>query len=128
MAAPAQLQFVSSLFTSKIFWAQVVTLVAMIASACGIHLLDAPGAQEQLIGVLDAIATVLLRLFFPSGPVSLGGPLTAPDPLPIPAGTSVVSVTAPPTGVAPIAVVQPLSENIHTVDATTEIPTVKNPR
>lgn len=102
----------------------------MIASACGVHLLDAPGAQEQLIGILDALATVVLRLWFPSGPVSVSGPLVAPPPLDIPAGTSVVSVTAPPagTGVAPLAVVQPLSENIHTVDATTEIPTVKNTR
>jgi hypothetical protein len=127
--APAKIQFVKSLFASKIFWTQMVTLAAMIASAAGWHLLDTPGQQEQLIGTLDAIATVALRLWFPTGPVSITGPVSVPAPVDVPVGASVVSVPTPAAiELQQTAIVQPLSDNIHTVDATTEIPIVKNPR
>lgn len=88
----AQLVFVRSLFTSKIFLAQVVTLVAMVMSAAGYHLIDAPGAQEQLIGVLDVIVTTLFRWLAPTGPVSLSGPVNAPATRILEPGTQVIHV------------------------------------
>lgn len=90
--AEAKLTFVTNIVTSKTFWAQVVTIIALGASAAGYKVLDAPGVQEQLIGALDAVATVILRLWFPSGPVSLTGPLTSPAPKDVPPGTSIVVV------------------------------------
>ena len=92
--APAQLAFVSSLFASKIFWVQVVSLVAMILSAAGVHVIDAPGAQEQIVGTLDALATMALRLWFPTGPVSLSAPFSTPANQNVPVGASVVHVDA----------------------------------
>ncbi len=113
--APAQLTFVSSLFASKIFWAQVVSLIAMIATAAGVHVLDAPGAQEQLIGGLDMLATIALRLFSPTGPVSLTAPFSTPAAQDIPAGASVVSVPAPQDAIQ-VAAVHALPIGTHTVD------------
>lgn len=113
--APAQLAFVSSLFTSKIFWTQVVTLAALIASAAGVHVLDDAGTQAQVIGMLDAIATALIRWWFPTGPVSLSGPLITPAPQDVPVGASVVTVAAPKDQVQ-VTAVQPLPVGSHTVD------------
>ncbi len=123
MNAPAQLNFVSSLFTSKICLAQVVTLIASIASAAGIKVLDDPAMQQQVILVLDALATALLRWLYPTGPVSVTGPVSTPPAQNVPVGSSVVSVPAP-AAMMQVATVQPLSDNVHTVDATTVIPTV----
>jgi len=95
--ADAKLTFVTNIITSKIFWVQVVTLVAMVASAAGYKVLDAPGVQEQLVGALDAFATIILRLWFPSGPVSITGPLTSPTPKDVPPGTSIVVVPSDPS-------------------------------
>ncbi len=95
MPAPAQLNFVSNLFASKIFWAQVVTLAAMILSAAGVHVIDAPGAQEQAIGILDALATMVLRLWFPTGPVSLSAPMSVPASKDVQAGAVVLHVPKP---------------------------------
>lgn len=69
-----------SLFASKIFWTQAVTLAAMILSASGVKVLDSPGMQEQLIGILDALATVMLRWMSPTGPVSLTAPIFPAKP------------------------------------------------
>jgi hypothetical protein len=112
--APAQLAFVSSLFASKIFWTQVVTLLAMILSAAGYHVINAPGAQEQIVGGLDAIATMALRLFAATGPVSLAGPASTPPPQDVPVGASVVTVAAPADAVQ-VTHVQPLDIGVHTV-------------
>lgn len=121
--APAQLQFVSSLFTSKIFWTQVITLIAMVLSASGVHVIDAPGVQEQLVGTLDVVFTVIFRLTGANGPVSLGAPLNTPAPVDVPPGASVVTVPTP-SATLQATVVQPLADGVHTVDATTEIPIV----
>jgi len=112
--APAQITFVSSLFASKIFWAQVITLAAMILSASGVHILDAPGAQEQAIGILDALATLALRWLAPTGPVSLSGPMSTPVNQDVPVGASVVHVAAPAEAVQ-VTAVQPIAVGTHTV-------------
>jgi hypothetical protein len=112
--APAQLAFVSSLFASKIFWVQVVTLVAMILSAAGVHILDAPGAQEQAIGILDALATMALRWLAPTGPVAIGAPFSTPANQDVPVGASVVHVAAP-TEALQVTAVQPIAVGTHTV-------------
>lgn len=121
--APAQLQFVSSLFASKIFWTQIITLAAMIASAAGVHVLDAPGAQEQAIGILDALATMALRLWLPTGPVSLTAPMSVPAAQDVPAGASVVHISAPTDAVQP-TVVRPLAVGTHTVAVAEPAPVV----
>jgi hypothetical protein len=92
--APAKLSFVSNLLTSKIFLTQLVTLVAMIASAAGYHVIDSPGVQEQIITFLDIAFTILFRLYS-SGPVAVFGPFSTPTQQDVPAGASVVSVPAP---------------------------------
>ena len=112
--APAQLIFVSNLITSKIFWTQVVTLVAMILSAAGVHVIDAPGVQEQVIGILDALATTALRLWAPTGPVSLSAPMSVPASQPVAVGASVVHVAAPAEAVQ-TTTVQALAVGEHTV-------------
>jgi hypothetical protein len=112
--APAKLQFVSSLLTSKIFWAQVVTVIALILSASGVHVLDDPAVQAQLIAAIDAIVTIVLRLYS-SGPVSLTGPISTPPSQDVPVGASVVAVPAPKDPTQITAVV-PLDAGTHTVD------------
>ncbi len=123
MSAPAQLNFVSSLFTSKIFWAQVVTLAAMILSAAGVHVIDAPGAQEQAIGILDALATMVLRLWFPTGPVSLTAPMSVPASIDVPAGGVALHVPAPEDR-AQTPTVKALEPGTHEVTVTPAILTV----
>lgn len=124
-AAPAQLNFVSSLFTSKIFLAQVVTVAASVASAAGIKILDDPAMQQQLILLLDALATALLRWQFPTGPVSVTGPASSPGAVDVPAGASVVKVwPAEASGMSMPAIVQALPSGIHTVDATRMVPAI----
>jgi hypothetical protein len=113
--APAQLTFVSSLFASKIFWTQAVALLALILSTAGYHVIDAPGAQEQLIGFLDVTATMLLRWLSPTGPVSLSAPFSTPAPQDVPAGASVVTVPAK-ADLVQASDVQPLDIGRHTVE------------
>lgn len=112
--ATAKLQFVSSLFGSKIFWAQVIALAASIASALGVHLLDSQEAQQQAIGMADMLATMALRLWFPTGPVSLTAPFSVPASQDVPVGASVVHVAAPQDAVQTTGV-QPLSVGTQTI-------------
>ncbi len=93
-SAPAKLQFVSSLFTSKIFLAQVVTLIATILNAAGYRVLDDPAAQQQVITILDLIVTALLRWLAPTGPVSVAGPVSTPPNRDVQVGTSVVTIAS----------------------------------
>ena len=114
-AAPAQIQFVSSLFSSKIFWTNIVGIAAMIASAAGAKVPGlAPGQQEETIGMLMALATMLLRWLAPTGPVSLTAPLSVPAAQDVPAGASIVHVAAPTDALQKTAV-QPLPVGTHTV-------------
>ncbi len=129
MTAPAQVAFVKSLFASRIFWTQAVAFAAIVASAAGYHIIDAPGVQEQLVGALDALFTIYFRLNGPNGPVSLTGPVSVPDPVDIHAGSSVVSVPTPAAiELQHTTTVQPLADAIHTVDATLPVAEVYNPR
>jgi hypothetical protein len=82
--------------------------------------------QEQLIGGLDMLATIMLRLWFPTGPVSLTGPLSTPAAQNIPAGASVVSVPAPKDAVQ-VAAVQALPVGSHTVDVVAPPPSIPPP-
>ncbi len=117
--APAQLSFVSNLFASKIFWTQVVALVAMIATAAGYHLpwLETPGSQEQLVGYIDMAATFLLRWLDSAGPVSIFAPFSTPAGQPVPVGASVVHVAAPADAVQ-VTAVQPIDVGVHRVEVT----------
>ena len=112
--APAKLTFVSNLFTSKIFLAQAVALLASILSAAGVHVLDDQGMQQQAIVVLDVVATGLLRWLFPTGPVSISAPVVTPPAQDVPVGASVVSVPAPKDQ-QQVTAVQPLDVGVHTV-------------
>lgn len=119
--APAQISFVSNLLTSKIFLAQIVTMIASIASAAGVHILDDQGMQQQAILLLDAVATALLRWLFPTGPVSLTGPVSTPANQNVPVGASVVHVAAP-AEVVQTTTVQPLTVGEHTVSVAPPAP------
>lgn len=111
----AKLTFVSNLLTSKIFLTQVVALAALIAGAAGVHVLDDQGTQAQIIGILDAIITVLLRWLFPTGPVSLTAPILTPAAQDVPVGASVVTVPAPKDQIQ-VPGVQPLDVGRSTVE------------
>ncbi len=116
VVAPAQLTFVSNLFTSKIFLTQVVALAATVANAAGYRVLDDPMVQQQAITILDLIVTALLRWLFPTGPVSVGGPVSTPANQDIQAGASVVTVVAQAEQTATNApAVQKLETGTHTV-------------
>lgn len=118
MTAPAKLQFVSNLATSKIFWAQIVTIAAIVLSACGVHVLDDPATQTQLIAAIDAVVTIGFRLGSNNGPVSLTGPMTTPPTQDVPTGASVVSVPAP-KDLTQTAAVLPLDTGAHIVEVGT---------
>lgn len=114
--APAQLNFVSNLFTSKIFLTQVIALAASIASAAGVHVLDDQGTQQQIIGVLDFVITAILRWQFSTGPVSVSGPVSTPSPRDVPSGVSVVTVVSPKEQEHTAAqAVQPIGTGVHEV-------------
>jgi hypothetical protein len=93
--APAQLNFVSNLFTSKIFLTQVASLIAVLASAEGVHVLDDPTMQVTLVAVLGAVATALLRWLAPTGPVSVSAPVVTPAAQDVPLGRSTVEIATP---------------------------------
>jgi hypothetical protein len=109
-----QLVFVTSLFTSRIFWAQVIALAALIATAAGFHP-DWWGAdhQAELVGLIDAVMTTVFRVSGPNGPVSVSAPLaTPPPPRELTPGDHVVTVTSTPMLSAhPIVTVSPLAPN-----------------
>ena len=100
---------------------QVVALLAFILSAAGYKVLDAPGAQEQLIGFLDVAATMLLRWLGPTGPVSLTAPFSTPAAQDVPAGASVVTVPVP-ADKSQTTDVQPLDVGRHTVEVVPATP------
>ncbi len=109
--APAQVTYTTNTFASPVFIGPLVTLIASIASAAGVHVLDDPAIQQQLILVLGIALTWALHWGFPSasGKLSFGGPApwTAPSPQDLQAGTSVVTVP-PPTASSQVTAVQPL--------------------
>jgi hypothetical protein len=97
--------FVASLFTSKIFWAQVVAIVATLATMSGFHPGWATEAnQAELVGMIDMFATTALRIWGFSGPVSLTAPISALAPQELTAGVHTVTVTPPVPVPAPVPV------------------------
>jgi hypothetical protein len=104
---------VKSLFTSKIFLAQVVTLVAMVATMAGYHPAWATEAnQAELVSMIDLVATTAFRMFGVNGPVSLTAPISTPAPQDLLPGSQAVEVKADPN--APVAI-QQLAPGVHTV-------------
>lgn len=124
--APAKLTFVSNLLTSKIFLTQVVAILASIASAAGVHLLDDQGMQQQLILVLDGVVTALLRWLFPTGPVSITAPVSTPAAQDVPVGASVVTVPVSANQLQ-VAGVQPLDVGTHTVAVDAPVSVISPP-
>jgi hypothetical protein len=110
-AAPAQVTYTTNAFASPVFLGPLVTLIASVASAAGVHVLDDPALQQQLILVLGIVLTWALHWQFPGASGKLGldapAPWTAPASQDISTGTSVVSVPAP-TATVQTTAVQPL--------------------
>ena len=48
-------------YTSKTLWAQAVLVVATVASALGLHVMD-PVTQDTIVGLLVAAGTIYFRL------------------------------------------------------------------
>jgi hypothetical protein len=55
-------------WSSKTIWASVVGGAALLAGAFGVHVLDDPAAQAEIVGVAMAIVGVVLR-FKTSAPI-----------------------------------------------------------
>jgi len=110
MQSNPQLVYVSSLFTSKIFWTQVLAGAGMLATALGLHpaWLSADN-QAELVGTLTMVATVAFRLFAASGPVSVTAPLSTPANQELGVGEHTITVAPPPPPVAPPAAVSVVS-------------------
>ncbi len=102
MASP-QLIFVRNLLSSKIIWAQLISLVASLASMAGVHVLDDQASQQEAIGFIDFFATTLLRWWFPTGPVALAAPFVTPAAVEVHPGSNDVHVAEaqPPTPLNP---------------------------
>jgi len=49
-------------YTSKTIWAQIVGVVAAVATAAGVHVLENPETQAMVVGVAVALATIVLRI------------------------------------------------------------------
>ncbi len=98
-----KLVFVASLFTSRIFWTQVIALAALVVTAAGYHpaLLSAEN-QAELVGLVDALMTTIFRVTGPNGPVTLSAPLRRrPPPLELAPGTHTVTVSRAVPGARP---------------------------
>lgn len=94
-----QLVFVTSLFTSRIFWTQVIALVALIVTAAGFHPdILSQANQAELVGLVDALMTTIFRVTGTNGPVSLKAPIRRPPaPVDVPPGRHTLTITAPLT-------------------------------
>ncbi len=107
MAQPQnpQLVYVASLFTSKIFYTQVLAAAATIATAFGLHpaWLSAEN-QVELVGALTMLATMAFRLWGSVGPVSLTAPISTPAPQELPPGVHTITVQPPLAPVPPTTV------------------------
>lgn len=108
MLTPAKLQYITSFATSKIFWTQVIMVFALMLGASGVHVLDDPLQQAELVAGISGVMTVIFRVFFSSGPVSMTGPMSSPPSQDIPAGNSVISVP-PPQETTQTVIVSPVS-------------------
>lgn len=116
-----KLVFVASLFTSKIFWSQVIALAAMIATASGAHPQWASEAsQAELVGLVDMIATTVFRLWGTNGPVSLSAPLSTPPAQDVSVGVHAVQVA--PGGATATVTTMPVGTSTISVPAAAVAP------
>lgn len=124
--APAQITFTSSLFTSPIFLGAIVTLIASIASAFGVHVLDSEAMQQQAILVLGVIITGILHWAFPNadGKLSASAPAAWNNPSPVPVQTGASAISVPhPEDANQAATVVPLDIGTHTIEIAQPAPT-----
>ena len=116
---PAQITFTTNVFASPAFLGPLITVIASLASAAGVHVLDNQVLQQQLILVLGVIITGWLHWQFPGASGKLGvnapAPWKAPSSQDIPAGASLVTVAAP-TDIVQATAVRPLPVGSHVVD------------
>lgn len=114
--APAQITYVTNPLLSPTIIGSVVTVIASIASGFGIHILDDPALQQQLVLIIGVLGTLFARWMWPNheGKLSFTAPLSVPAPQDVPAGASVINVPAPADKLQ-VADVQPLSTGTHTV-------------
>lgn len=93
-----------------------VTLAASIASASGVHVLDNPAIQQQLVVAIGIVGTAIAHWMWPhnDGKLSFAAPLSTPAPQVLPTGTSVVTV-AKPDDTTKVTDVKPLPLGEHIV-------------
>lgn len=115
--APAQITYTTNPLLSPAVLGAVVTLAASIATGMGVHVLDSPAVQQQLVVVLGILGTAFAHWMWPNqdGKMSLSAPLSTPAPQDIQPGASVVSVPLPRDKVQTTDV-QPLPAGVHTVE------------
>ena len=115
--SPASITYTTNPLLSPTVLGGVVTLLASIASAFGVHVLDDPMLQQQLVLVLGLVGTAVARWMWPNndGRLSFAAPLSTPASQDLPAGASVVNVPAP-ADKTQTTDVQPLPIGTHTVE------------
>lgn len=112
----AQITYTTSPWLSPTFLGAIVTVLAMIASAAGIHVLDDQTVQQQLIVALGFVGTGIARYMWPQndGRLSFSAPLSTPAPQNVPVGASVVTVPAT-RDQSQVTTVQPLDVGMQTI-------------
>jgi hypothetical protein len=120
---PAQITYTTNPLLSPVVLGALVTLIASIASGYGVHVLNDPAIQQQLIVVLGIIGTAIAHWIWPGqdGKMSLSAPLSTPAPQDVPAGASVINVPAPADRLQ-VADVQPLAAGTHVVEVVDPAP------
>lgn len=95
-ASTAQITYTTNPLLSPTVLGGVITLLAAVAGAFGIHVLDDPALQQTLVVVLGLLCTAVARYFFPQneGRLSFFAPFSTPAPQSVPVGSSVVTVPA----------------------------------
>lgn len=92
--SPATITYTTNPLLSPSVIGAIATILTSIASAAGIHVLDDPLIQQQLIFVIGLIGTAVAHCIWPhnDGKLSFSAPLTTPAPQSIPEGASIVVV------------------------------------
>lgn len=118
--SPAQLTYTTNPLLSPAVLGGLVTVAASIASSFGVHILNDPALQQQLVLVLGVVLTAFAHWMWPhnDGKLSLSAPLSTPAPVDVPIGASVVTVPLPSAPTQTTAVV-PLDSGKSTVTVPT---------
>ena len=93
-ATPAQVTYTTNPILSPTVLGGLVTFIATLASAFGVHVLDDPQLQQTLVVVLGLIGTAIAHYLWPhqDGRLSFSAPLVTPAPQNLSVGTSTVTV------------------------------------